>query len=296
MQGSTRLAAWALSLLLCLASPLRAGTPPDTAATPALWRVADKDTTIWLFGTVHALPPGIAWYRGAVRTAFEGSGELVTEISDTAPASMEELVRDKAMLPAGQTLRDLMTDERRQRYDAAMAGLRLPAETFDGFEPWYAAIMIATLPMARDGFETQHGVEETLDAMARARGLPHGALETAEYQLSLFDALPPDVQQRYLDQVIGQLPTIREQLLAMIAAWKAGDAERLAAIINDDNDDPVLMQRLLIDRNVAWARWIARRLDRPGTVFVAVGAGHLAGKGSVQAQLARQGLVARRLQ
>jgi uncharacterized protein YbaP (TraB family) len=41
---------------------------------------------------------------------------------------------------------------------------------------------------------------------------------------------------------------------------------------------------------------VRERLHKPGTVFVAVGAGHLAGKGSVQAQLAAAGISAQRVQ
>ena len=60
-------------------------------ATPALWKVSDGDTTIYLFGTIHALPPGIDWFGGPVREAFEGSQELVTEITPTDPIEMQRL-------------------------------------------------------------------------------------------------------------------------------------------------------------------------------------------------------------
>ena len=299
-----------LAAMLCLlagfaALPLRAQPAPVAApkadaapapTRPALWKVADEDTTIWLFGTVHALPEGIAWYDGAVRTAFEGSRELVTEIAKPDPARMQELVLSKAVLPEGQSLRSLMSADQRARFDAALAQLGIAAAAFDRFEPWYAAIAISTMPLAQDGFATQHGVEDALDSRAKALGMTHGALETPEYQLSLFDSLPADAQQRYLDQVIAQLPKIRDQLRIMVEAWKTGDADTLAALINDENDDPVLFQRLLVDRNVLWAKWIGERMARPGTVFVAVGAGHLAGKGSVQEQLVAAGLAVKRQQ
>jgi len=31
------------------------------AAKPAMWQVSDRDTSIYLFGTVHLLPPGTQW-------------------------------------------------------------------------------------------------------------------------------------------------------------------------------------------------------------------------------------------
>jgi len=58
---------------------------------------------------------------------------------------------------------------------------------------------------------------------------------------------------------------------------------------------PELAQVLLIQRNARWAQWIKQRLTQPGTVFIAVGAGHLAGKGSVQEQLKALGISSARV-
>jgi uncharacterized protein len=53
---------------------------------------------------------------------------------------------------------------------------------------------------------------------------------------------------------------------------------------------------LLVRRNKAWAQWIRARLDQPGTAFIAVGAGHLGGEGSVQDQLKALGVESARVQ
>ena len=69
------------ALLAQTASPATAEAPAGPAAgpaRPALWKVSDADTTIYLFGTIHLLPNGIEWYNGAVATAFEAADELVT--------------------------------------------------------------------------------------------------------------------------------------------------------------------------------------------------------------------------
>jgi uncharacterized protein YbaP (TraB family) len=83
----------------------------------------------------------------------------------------------------------------------------------------------------------------------------------------------------------------------MVKAWSEGDADRLAALMNESmKDDPALAERLLYARNRNWAQWIDDRLDQPGTVFMAVGAGHLAGKESVQDALATRGIQSVRVQ
>jgi uncharacterized protein YbaP (TraB family) len=61
------------------------------------------------------------------------------------------------------------------------------------------------------------------------------------------------------------------------------------------NTMPEIKRVLLTDRNQRWADWIAKRMKRPGTVFLAVGAGHLAGKESVQAMLKANRLDATRI-
>ena len=268
---------------------------PDQAR-PALWRVSDADTTIYLFGTVHALPEGVQWLDGPVATAFEASDELVTEIVESSPAEMQALVVNKAMLAPGKSLRTLLPPKDRLALETALRQHNLPVESFDRFEPWYAAIALATLPLLRDGYATENGVETALDARAKSLNRPHLALETAEYQLGLFDSLPFAVQKRYLREVITGMPQMRAELAAIIAAWQVGDAEKLARLMNEDESDPALEAALLTNRNRNWAGWIKQRLDRPGAVFVAVGAGHLAGRGSVQDQLKTLGFTTTRVQ
>ncbi|MCB2078208.1 MAG: TraB/GumN family protein [Novosphingobium sp.] len=292
-------------LMACIAFPASAGEAmPEVAAAsvapaeirPALWKITDDDTTIWLFGTIHALPPGLTWFDGKVAEAFAESDELITEIAGEEPAEMQGVVLQKAMLGDGKTLRGLMSETERADYEAALTSLGLPLAVFDAFEPWYAAVGLSTLPLMRDGFVREHGVEEALDSRAKELGHAHAGLETSEYQLGLFDELPLDVQKRYLSEVVENLPTLKEDLHKMIAAWKTGDAEGLAALMNAQEDDPVLVETLLVNRNRTWAGWISERMGKPGKVFLAVGAGHLAGAGSVQEQLVARGLTAIRVQ
>ena len=77
----------------------------------------------------------------------------------------------------------------------------------------------------------------------------------------------------------------------MVDQWAKGDPAALAATMNAEmTGTPELKRVLLTDRNATWAKWIEQRMAKPGTVFVAVGAGHLAGKDSVQHKLGRYGI------
>ena len=281
-------------------APARQAARPAAAAAPlarpALWKVSDHDTTIYLFGTIHALPQGVRWFAGPIAAAFNGSDELVTEISGSDATDVRALTARIALLPDGQSLRSAMSPADRQAFEGALAHNGLPADAYDRFEPWFAAVALSNLPLVKAGYDPSTGVEATLDARAKALKRPHIGLETAEYQLGLFDALPPDTQKNYLNEIVKHTPTIARELIAIVDEWKRGNAGKLAELMNADEDDPHLVAVLLTNRNRAWAQWIKARMDRPGKVFLAVGAGHMAGPGSVLDQLRRMGFTVTRLQ
>jgi uncharacterized protein YbaP (TraB family) len=291
-------AAAALATLATACAPMTQpiARAPAGPAGPALWKVADEDTTIYLFGTVHALPAGKDWMRPAIADALAESDTLVTEVEldDTTSGALQQSVILKGMLPAEQNLREMLTADDRAKYEAAVTRLGLKAETFDRFEPWYAAMMLTMLPLIKEGYGADAGAEKVLGGAA-GESKRREALETVDYQLSIFDSLPQEAQVRYLMEVVEGNENIKALLDRMVAEWLAGDADGLAELINEGLTDADLADKLLYQRNRNWADWIAERLKRPGTVFMAVGAGHLAGENSVQDALALRGIAAARV-
>ncbi|RJF85417.1 TraB/GumN family protein [Sphingomonas cavernae] len=275
----------ALSCLLSGIAPLHAQAP-ETDADPALWVVKDADTTIYLFGTVHVLKPGLSWFDEGVKSAFDASDELVIEMIEPEPAAMQQLVMSKAIDPSGKTLSSKLDEGLRARYEKAMTDAGLPGQAFDPFEPWFATVTLSVLPLQKLGYKSESGAEKILSTAAKQAGKRIEGLETAEQQLGYFDAMPEPLQLRYLAAVIDELPEYQPKLEMMIASWAKGDPDALAEQMNEGMEKtPELAAILLDQRNARWAEWIKARLDTPGTVFVAVGAGHLAGKGSVQDKL-----------
>ncbi|MFM5948011.1 MAG: TraB/GumN family protein [Novosphingobium sp.] len=270
--------------------------PAPIAARPALWKISDKDTTIYLFGTVHLLPKGIEWYNGKLKTAFEASQELVTEIPEVSEAESISMMLKHGTMPAGQTLREGMSADEKAKFEGAMTGLGLPPGAFDRYKPWFAAVALATMPLQKAGYSLDSGVENQLNKYNKQLGRPRTGLETLDFQLGIFNGLTPDAQKAYLFEVIEAMPTIRQDIDKMVAAWSKGDAAGLAELLNAETDDPALYAALLTNRNKNWAVWLDNRLDQPGVIFVAVGAGHLGGKDSVQAFLAKGGIKAVRVQ
>ncbi len=266
-------------------------------ARPALWAVRDADTTIYLFGTVHVLKPGMRWFEGGVRHAFDSADELVTEIIEPeSPAEMAAIMGAKAIATDGVALSDRLEPGKRAPYKVAMTANGLPWQGFERMEPWMAGMALSVAPLDRLGYSAQDGAEKILRAAGLAAGKKMGALEMVEQQIGYFDTLPLAQQVAFLDATVEGLPDVEQDFAKLIDHWARGEPDRLAAEMNESLEaTPELARVLLFERNARWAQWIKGRMEKPGKIFVAVGAGHLAGKGSVQDQLAALGLSAKRV-
>lgn len=293
----------AVALLLSTAAvaqdtPRQAEVAAAPAAGPALWKLQDEDTTIYLFGTIHILPKDKVWLTPAIDRALDSSDTLVTEIP-TGPetdALAARLIGEKGTLPEGTTVRSLLDPAQLAKYETAMGKLGLPVNAFDTYEPWMGALNFSLLPSMLAGYSPEEGVEKVLGKEA-APGVARGALETLEFQFSIFDELPQEAQIEYMIAAADMVDEMAPFLDAMVEEWLAGDPEGLAELLNQDlESDPVIAERLLYGRNAHWAEWIDERMDEPGTVFIAVGAGHLAGEKSVQDLLEQRGFAITRVQ
>jgi len=300
------LAASAASLALLASQPALAEAHEEAPAAeaalpsgpegPALWKVADEDTTIYLFGTVHALDPSVEWYDAEIDTALQSSDTIVTEIlmDPASEAAMQQLALQAGMSQDGTTVRSLLDEEQTAEYETALTGLGIPAAAFDPMEPWLVGLTLTMLPLLQQGYDLEAGVDKIL--ISKAGEKPKEALETVEFQLGLFDGLPQDQQVDFLMAAVEGIPEVKPMLDKMVAEWLDGDAEGLAEVMNEDMEDTDFAEALLYNRNANWAEWIEARLDTPGTVFIAVGAGHLAGERSVQEYLAEREIETSRVQ
>lgn len=273
-----------------------AAEPPANDADPALWVVRDADTTIYLFGTVHMLKPGLSWFDEGVKSAFDASNELVLELVMPPQAEMQALVSELGMTSGGPALPDQLPPAEAAKFRAALPEMGLAPGALDHAEPWLAATMLSAAPLRQLGYDEKDGAEAVLTAAAQVAGKKVEGLETAREQLGYFDRLPLPAQRALLIETIDELPKAGETIDRMVTAWGKGDADGLARLMNEDlSRSPELADALLAQRNAKWAGWLAERMKRPGTVFVAVGAGHLAGSAGVQAELAKRGMKAERV-
>ncbi|MGN6739809.1 TraB/GumN family protein [Dyella sp.] len=283
-----------LALLAALALAL---LPTPALAKPALWVVKDADTTLYLFGTIHLLPKDADWHYDALDHALAQSDALVVEITDDNPANMTALVL-RLGIDAAHPLSTLLSSGDFHRLELAARKAGLPSTAaLNVMRPWLATLTLTLAPLTKAGLDPARGVDRQLRDMMSKAGKPVRALETAEQQIRFLADMPTAMQLDMLRQTVREADHASIELQALLDAWQAGDDAGIARLENDlmKRETPALYQRLLVQRNALWAGRIKAMLDTPGTVFIAVGAAHLAGPDSVQAQLQKLGISSARV-
>jgi uncharacterized protein YbaP (TraB family) len=269
------------------------------AARPALWQVSDPDTTIYLFGTIHLLPGDYHWRTAKFEKALAKSDSLVVEtiIDSKNPATLATVLAKLGYSPGLPPIAERVDPSKRPMLEAAIAKTGIPRAAFDKMETWAAAFTLLGVQFRSAGVEGKEGVEESLRQSFGAAGKPVGQLETNAEQLGFFDTLSQPAQRALLEGAIQAPANFSADFGTMLRSWVNGDVESIARTFNHDlAQSPELRSALLERRNVNWSRWIEKRLAQPGTVMVAVGAGHLAGPDSVQSLLQSAGYRVKRIQ
>jgi uncharacterized protein YbaP (TraB family) len=265
----------------------------NALAHPAMWQVKSGNSTIYLFGTVHVLPNDTDWHFPALSQALTQSQTLYLELTDDDQANMTALVMRYGLdteHPLSTQLSD--SDNAALTRAAQMAGLPGGAATLQPMKPWLAALTLTVAPLMKAGLDPAEGVDKQLKLQMTTAGKPVRGLETAEQQIQFLADMPNGLQLAFLRDTLRDADKDVAELRSLVDAWKRGDVAAIAKLENDElkTEEPALYQSLLVQRNTAWAAKIKDMLKQPGTVFVAVGAAHLAGPDSVQAQLAKLGI------
>jgi uncharacterized protein YbaP (TraB family) len=166
----------------------------------------------------------------------------------------------------------------------------MPIEPLKRFKPWLLAMTLVEMEWQKAGFDASLGLDRHFYDRAKAEGKRVQGLETVEYQVSLFDGMTMEEQDRMLAESLKDLAQSRANVFKLTDAWKAGNVSALERIVLDDlKDDPVLYQRLLVGRNKNWLPTLDALLTRNGRTFVVVGAAHLIGPDGLLAMFRAKG-------
>lgn len=267
-------------------------------AEPAIWAVRDRDSTVFLFGTIHVMKPGTEWRSPRFDDAFKSAGQLILEVDNPEDqAAVLPLIREHGLSP-DRPLSVLLSAEDLARLDAAAQSVGLRAAQLDPMRPWLASLSLAAAPLRRAGYDPSSGIDPVLRVDALAAGMTIAGLETLDQQVRLLAGFSEEGQLAYLLRSLDDFDDGAAQLERLLEAWLAGDVvaiEQIGVRPMREVGERVY-QALLVERNRAWADRISLILDDTGTAFIAVGALHLAGEDSVQRMLEDRGLTVERVQ
>jgi uncharacterized protein YbaP (TraB family) len=268
------------------------------AAHPALWELDGRNGTLFLFGTIHALPPHFEWENGPVKAAIDRSDRLVLEaVIDQDPGKAADVWKLGVATTPLPPVIDRVAPRYRASLKAMAAKAGTPLDALDRMKTWAAAMVLFGVTVSNLGVSGSDGVEEQLKAQFRGANKPVEGLETLGQQLGFFDTLDEKRQREFLESVTNQQPDDAADFGKMLGAWSHGDEQGIAASFDKDMKTSDMLRTVLLQRrNMHWADALVARLAMPGTQFVAVGAGHLTGSDSVLVQLAKLGYRPKRVQ
>ncbi|MEQ8404165.1 MAG: TraB/GumN family protein [Oceanicaulis sp.] len=267
-------------------------------ANPAIWSISDADSTVYLFGTVHILPPELNWRTPAVDAALEDAEIMYLEadaVSPQAQAQMQALIPQLGLNEPGVTLSSLISDEAKAHMVTIAERIGAPPEALaaqmDPFQPWLASLTLAVLQIQAGGYDPESGVEHKLTAAATAAGKDFGYFETVEEQLRFFADMPIETQIADFEIGIAQMVEDPDMLSEIVQAWAIGDMTVIDRVFNEDMRDTSaeLYDALIVQRNLNWIPQIEAALASDQDAFVAVGAGHMPGENGVIALLEAEG-------
>lgn len=286
----------------------------DYEPNPAIWRLADDDTTIYLFGTIHILPKGFRWRSDALEAVIAEADELVlesTEDDDDMAGMITGIIGTMLEATAERgPLSSLLDEENRPKLEKLSGQIGIPNDMIEIMPVWLLSFFTFYDAAEDYGSINEYGVETVLTADFKEKAKPISAIEDASAVMAAMSAVDETEMVAELNSALsawdGEGPlfgTVEESALTSDPAayfaddhgWAQGRTSAMEAGLSREELGDAFYNVLLVDRNRAWAEWLDQRLEQPGTVLVAVGAGHLAGPDSVQVMLDQRGLATERI-
>lgn len=272
--------------------------PAVAAADPAghpvtMWMAESASNRVYILGSVHLLRKQDHPLPQVIDSAYDDAETLYMELDmdDLDPVGMQATINRIGMLDEDVTLREVMGEDRYAEAMKLAAALDMPLEMLERTEPWFAAITVEQMALARIGFNPLYGIEMHLLKRASVDGKEIHGFESVEQQLGYLDGLSLEAQRELLLQALEEGASMREVMDDLISAWRSGDIDYLERTLLDDvSRYPELYDTIVADRNRLWVETIRKLLGQGEDYLVVVGALHLVGEDGVPRLLEQHGV------
>lgn len=275
-----------------------------------MWVIKDADSTIYMTGTIHMLPPEVKWDSEKLRNAIDDADDLWLEIpmgADISKFAAESMPVMMKYAMSTTPLSKLLTPEEMAQLKTRVAESGLPPETYTVMgmmKPWFSAMMLGVSPLASAGYDPTQGIDLKIAKLAEDDGDPIKGFETVEEQTKILSSGTEEDQLAALRRVLAmsksEIDALKTNMDDLAVKWATGDISGAQAMFADMSEADeaqfggATMDSLLLGRNENWAGQIETLLKGSGTHFIAVGAGHLVGPDSVQERLKLRGIASER--
>ncbi len=280
----------ALTLAVILTSVPMSASPEPGADKTFMWRVKGGGATVYLLGSVHAMKEDSYPLPSAMETAFDSVDTLVFEVDldDLDSAAIQMLAA--GTLDGEETLEAVVGPATWSALMVQVEKTDIPAAMFRRMKPWMAALTITALAMTDAGYQPSAGVDAYFSRRAEESGKERIALETVEFQVSLFADLTAEQSLAFLRYTLVDLETVIPELDELSAHWRAGRVEAVEALMAEGFDEfPELLEKMVTDRNLAWMPPIEELLAGDSDTMVVVGSLHLVGEDGLVNLLRQRG-------
>jgi uncharacterized protein YbaP (TraB family) len=280
------------------AQPASARYAPSAEDKALLWTISGKgmEAPSYLYGTIHMIGAEDYFLTESAKKSFESVKHVAFEIDMQEMTDMSKMMplMMKAFMAGDTTLSDLLTEEEYALVKESMESAGLPMMFAERIKPMFLSAiagggedMMGMQPGS--GSSSIKSYEMEFMQMAEQRSMEIDGLETAEFQMGLFDSIPYRVQ---ADMLVEALKAGGDegddQFAEMVRLYKDQDIYAMQTLMDEDGGIKGYEDLLLVSRNRNWIPVMEEMMGKRPTFF-AVGAGHLAGDEGVIALLREAG-------
>lgn len=254
-----------------------------------MWKVEKEGLpgASYLYGTIHLMPEADFFIAEDLKVALASTKALVLE-ADMDMGIKEQLALAKYMvLPSGKDYSDYME---MVDYNALRAYLRdtigMKEGKMDRYMKMKPFFLMSALLM--EAYDDVAMYEIELATLAKKNDLPILELEGVEYQMELIDSIGLSMSFPTIDD-LNLVPEYEKLLSAYLSKDLDKLYELMMADMDPNSEEDMLVEKYLFQRRNA--EWVPKveNLVAEQPVFIAVGAGHLAGETGLVASLKKQG-------
>lgn len=263
--------------------------------TASVWSVKGKKNTVYLAGSVHALPREQSHFPEQLERAYQAADVVVLEVDldNMDPVEAVQFITSNGTLPGDRALKDVVGERDYPRVAQLASTLGLPENAIAKLEPWAAALILTQFALNKSGFDPLLGIDMQITERARTDGKPVDGLETVVDQLSVFDDRSFEEQTRFLLDSTDDAPNLQADLANLVTAWRNGDLHALEKEFAEERaKSPGLYDALLGRRNRNWMPKIIELLESEQDHLVVVGTLHFVGKDGLLNLLRQEGFKA----